>query len=535
MKNLFRSLCLIACMCMYTFTRAQVPVLSSYPSASAVIFLDFDGHTVANTSWNFSGSPIVCGASGLTSEQITEVFNRVAEDYRPFNLNITTDSTKFLAAPANKRMRVIVTVSSSWYGTAGGVAFTGSFLWGDDSPCFVFSALLGNNIKFIGEAASHEAGHTLGMYHQAYYDANCTKISDYYGGVGSGEIGWAPIMGVGYYKNFTLWNNGPNSYGCTNYQSDLDVITSAANGFGYRVDDHRNVFDSATLFTFTNNQFDVNGVVERNTDNDVFKFIMPFTGRFELNAVPYNVGTGNSGSDLDLQVSLYDGSHTLLNAYNPGTLLSSVVDTNLAAGTYFIRVEGKGNQYAPAYASLGSYSLVGRFDGGGTTLPLRRLQLLGNQNGDIHQLHWIIDADEEVLQQVLEVSHDGRNFSILTETDKNTRSYVYRPQTPATAQYRLQVTFDNGRINYTNVVTLLENNTGSRPKLTSNPIAGNDIYVNSPGDFSYTIIDLNGKTIRTGLLSTGVNRLDASGMSRGMYVIRFTGNNQQWTDKLLRQ
>ena len=40
-------------------------------------------------------------------------------------------------------------------------------------------------------------------------------------GLGSGEIGWAPIMGVGYYKNFTLWNNGPNSFGCTNYQSDL--------------------------------------------------------------------------------------------------------------------------------------------------------------------------------------------------------------------------------------------------------------------------------------------------------------------------
>src|ERR1044071_6003005 len=105
MKNPFRSLCLIACMCMYTLIHAQVPKLSSYPSAQAVMFIDFDGHTVSNTSWNFSGSPIVCGASGLDSAQIVEVFNRVAEDYRPFNLNVTTDSTKFLAAPANKRMR----------------------------------------------------------------------------------------------------------------------------------------------------------------------------------------------------------------------------------------------------------------------------------------------------------------------------------------------------------------------------------------------------------------------------------------------
>ena len=172
---------------------AQVPVYSSYPSASAVIFLDFDGHTVDGTSWNYNG-PIVCGASGLNNTQITEIFNRVAEDYRPFNINITTDSTKFLAAPANKRMRVIITVSSSWYGSAGGVAFIGSFTWGDDSPCFVFSALLNYNAKYVAEAASHEAGHTLGMYHQSSYDANCAKTTDYNAGIGK----WRNRLGAHY-------------------------------------------------------------------------------------------------------------------------------------------------------------------------------------------------------------------------------------------------------------------------------------------------------------------------------------------------
>ena len=304
----------------------KFPFLSSYPSAQAVIFLDFDGHTVNGTSWNYNG-PIVCGTSGLNNTQITEVFNRVAEDYRPFNINITTDSTKYLAAPANKRMRVILTVSSSWYGSAGGVAFVGSFTWGDNNPCFVFSQLLNYNVKNISEAASHEAGHTLGLYHQSSYDTNCVKLSDYYAGQGSGEIGWAPIMGVGYYQNFTLWNNGPNSYGCTNYQSDLDIITSASNGFTYRTDDHANTFAGATVASFSNNQFNVSGVIERNTDQDMFTFTLPASGRFQLDAVPYNVGTGNAGSDLDLQVTLYNASQTMLNVFNPGTLLSSVIDT----------------------------------------------------------------------------------------------------------------------------------------------------------------------------------------------------------------
>jgi hypothetical protein len=34
---------------------AQVPVLNSYPSASAVVYLDCDGHTFANTAWNWNG------------------------------------------------------------------------------------------------------------------------------------------------------------------------------------------------------------------------------------------------------------------------------------------------------------------------------------------------------------------------------------------------------------------------------------------------------------------------------------------------
>ncbi len=98
---------------------AQAPTYNSLPGATAVLFLDFDGHTVNGTSWNSSG-PIVCGPSNLDNAKISEVFNRIAEDFRPFNINVTTDSTKYLAAPATKRMRAIFTISNSWYGNNAG-------------------------------------------------------------------------------------------------------------------------------------------------------------------------------------------------------------------------------------------------------------------------------------------------------------------------------------------------------------------------------------------------------------------------------
>jgi hypothetical protein len=103
--------------------QAQVPYgLSSYPTASATIFLDFDGQTVNSPYWN-GGTPFVCAPAALTNAQMVRVFNQVSEDFRPFNLNITTDSSVYFAAPATRRQRIIITPTSSWYGSAGGVAY----------------------------------------------------------------------------------------------------------------------------------------------------------------------------------------------------------------------------------------------------------------------------------------------------------------------------------------------------------------------------------------------------------------------------
>jgi len=69
------------------------PILSSRPAATAVLYLDFDGETVTDPAWN-NGNTIVAQPSALSSAQITEVWNRVKEDYWPFNIDVTTDVTR---------------------------------------------------------------------------------------------------------------------------------------------------------------------------------------------------------------------------------------------------------------------------------------------------------------------------------------------------------------------------------------------------------------------------------------------------------
>lgn len=515
--------------------KAQTPILNSYTGSSAsttpTIFLDFDGQTVTGTSWNYNG-PIYCGASGLTSSQIQEVFDRIAEDYRPFTVNITTDSTKYWAAPAAKRMRIIFTVTSDWYGAAGGVSYTNSFSWGDNTPAFVFSALLGYSAKNCAEAGSHEAGHTLGLSHQSAYDANCNKISEYNAGTGSGEIAWAPIMGVGYYRNYTLWYNGANPYGCTNFQDDLSIITSSVNGISYRTDDNWNTTgNKATDLSFTNNLFTTNGIIEQSADKDVFKITIPSTSRFTLNAAPYSVTSGNTGADLDMQVDLLDRQGNLINSYNPSTQLSAAIDTNLSNGSYYIRVQGASNTYATNYASLGSYTLTGTMSA--ALLPVHELRLRGSNDGNRHSLNWVVEADETIVSQVIEVSTDGINFSPLNHVSNDARSLSYVPTRSGSLYYRLNVAFDNGRQYYSNTIGLRVSST-SKPYLVSTVIYGSNLAVNSPYACSYTVSDFSGKQIMQGKLTQGNNMLNSGMMASGLYVIRYFDGQEQFVEKFVK-
>ena len=528
MKNLYLLLCAIFFLA--TNVSAQVPKLNSYPSASAVIFLDFDGHIVEGTSWNYDG-PVVCNGSNLNVTQLTEVFNRVAEDYRPFNINVTTDSTLYAAAPAKRRIRVVLTTSSSWYGSAGGVAFTNSFTWGDNTPCFVFTALLNYNVKNISEAAAHEAGHTLGLNHQSAYDNICNKTSEYNSGTGTGETGWAPIMGVGYYRNVTLWHYGSNPFGCSYMQDDLGIITRTANGFGYRTDDHKNTRTEATKVSLVNNRFSVSGVIERPNDVDIIRFEMPVRGKVALNALPYSVASGYVGANIDLQMELVNAQGDTV-VYNPENSLRASIDTTLPAGTYYLQVLSKGNEYAPNYAMLGSYALDASISS--VTLPLHKLELKATSANNRHKLDWEIVADEAVVEQTIESSADGTVFQPLSNVTASARSFGYQPGKATTLYYRVRVSFDNGRTHYSNVVVLRGSNVTSKPFLVGN-VVNSTMSVNSPAAFGYTIFDMNGRQLAKGRLVQGLNTLSAGFMTNGMYILHYNNNQEQFSEKFMKK
>jgi hypothetical protein len=508
---------------------AQVPVLNSYPSARATVYLDFDGQYVTGSAWNWSG-PIKAEPAGFTPADITEIFNRVSEDYRIFNINITTDSTVFDAAPPLQRARVIITPTNAWYGYSGGVAYVGSFTWGDLTPAWVFSNLLGNNIKYIAEACAHEAGHTLGLQHQSLYNSSCAKIAEYYAGEGSGQIAWAPIMGVGYYRNLTTWHNGTSARGCHEMQNDIDIIAGPENGFGFREDDHADNLNAATMVQ-ANASFSVSGLVNRSTDADVFKLVLDYTQNFKLTAMPENVGADNSGADVDIQVSLLNGQGDTIGRYNPTLLLNAGVDTNLQQGTYYIVAEGVNNAYLGDYGSVGYYFLNGELN---KVLSVERFRLSGSASASgVHALNWNYATNQQIAGFEVQTSEDGIHFSKLLTLPPTQNSMNYTSLNRKKTLYRIRAVAPDERSYYSNILALQPGQ--GRPVQVLNTLVNNTIAVNSAGAYSYQLLQENGQLMQSGTLQTGYNTVQLRAGGQGLILMRIFDGTQAWSEKLIRQ
>jgi hypothetical protein len=344
-----------------TYSLNSLPVLSSNPNATAKIYLDFNGHTTTETLWNSwvaSDKNIITPAYSIDTDTTTfndaeltaieQIWQRVAEDYAPFNIDVTT------VAPTNYSAKTAVRVaiggsSSDWYGNgAGGVAFVGSWTWGEDTPAFVFENNLGNgNVKNTAEAISHEVGHTLGLKHQSTYDATGKRTQDYSTGSGSGETSWAPIMGVGYSKNLTTWHNGANSNSSTSYQDDMAIISSSGNGFGYRQDDYGNSISTAKVLSGVT-QLSASGIITTTADVDVFRFS---TGTGNVN---FDIKGASLGQNLDVVAKLLDSNGSVILTSDLSDKINANISKSLNAGTYYLQVGSNGK-----YGRVGQYTVAG--------------------------------------------------------------------------------------------------------------------------------------------------------------------------------
>jgi hypothetical protein len=506
-----------------------IPAYNSNSSAAATVYLDFDGQTVKGTAWNWDG-PVYAKPAGLSTSMITEIFSRTAEDFRIFNLNITTDSAVFKRAPSGKRMRVIITPTSKWYGEAAGVSYINSFTWGDDTPAWVFNNLLENNPKYIAEAASHEIGHTLGLQHQSRYSKDCDLLDEYAEGKGTGEIGWAPIMGVGYYKNLTLWTVGPSIEGCSVIQNDISLISNGFNEIGLRNDDHGNSRQTATNLILTDHNFLSAGIINNSNDRDFFKLVLPRRMKLSAKVIPNNVALNNSGANLDIYLTLIKNTGDTIGHYNPKALLNASADTILAAGTYYLGVDGAGNQNVSDYGSVGLYALSGSLE----NLPVSPTVLLkGDVKRNINVIKWDFETGPEVRTTYIEYSLDGRIYTAFGDVTANANTYFHYVSGSGIVYYRVRVKMTDETTVYSNVVALT--NTPSETVTLQSTLVQSVAKVNAPGNYSYHVFDEIGRLLAKGRLPEGLSEVPLTNVKPGVVILKVFNQTEQYHFRIIKQ
>jgi Bacterial Ig domain len=365
---------------------SSVPHYHSNPSYSKKIYLDFDGQLVSGTTWNeqnytglydtgttihapaFSTDADVANFSASELAAIQEIWARVAEDFAPFQVDVTTENpgeAAFLAGGTAIRAlistNIDATTGQQWYPNAGGVAYRNCWYWTNGTPVWVFANRLGGSTKNIAEAASHEVGHAFDLTH----DGRTSPQEAYYTGHGSGQTGWAPIMGTGYTKELVQWSRGEYA-NANNTEDDTAKINAALT---YAVDDHGNTSVAATqLLVSANGTFAHSGLIATRTDVDAFKFATQ-AGNISLNVDPFDFASGKA--NLDVEMRLLNSQGNVVATVNNANAINVALSTTLPKGIYTVVLDGIGKPAVAGDEGYSDYASLGKYAIGGIAVPNR--------------------------------------------------------------------------------------------------------------------------------------------------------------------
>ncbi len=417
------------------YPASQTFKLHSRKGARRVIYLDFDGHTTpAGTPWGrrivtppYDTDGNTASFSGAERGSIQQIWRQVAEDFAPFDVDVTTEEpgagSLGYSGPGDTvwGMRVVIGGAGEWYGGgAGGVAILGSFQRASEVPCFVFSRnLFGFNS--VAYAASHEVGHTFGLYHDG------TRAgAEYYGG----QSNWAPIMGAGYGKSVVQWSKGDYA-DANNQEDDLAIIAQEA------------PYADAGIALTRETALELRpgdtagGVIPRDSDQAWYRIVMT-AGAVDL------VGeVAGPSPNLKLRLTLEDELGNVVAQTPVGASMGARLRANVASGVHYLVVEGIGA--GDPTVSFDGYGSVGRFRISGTwpnnLLPLASAAGTNPLAGKAPlAVAFRSDQSLDLDGSVASVSWDFGDGSPVSTLANPSHTYV----SPGTYQARLTVTDNLG-------------------------------------------------------------------------------------------
>lgn len=332
------------------FSQNEATNLESKPDAKYCVYLHAAGYFVYRNDPNHVA-------------QIVRLWRQVSEDFRAFDINVTTSKTAYEEV-----------------GQANSLFFSFSIHVGGGGSCPLIhfgkgQTIAGQTCQAGAEFYSviHEIGHGFGIHHHDYPSEN------HLGGVNPRYISYhvseyGPVNSGAY---FSHWQKGTVEGG--NYTDDIQTI---ADKTAFRTDDHGDTRGTATPLIINNTLVkpqDNNGVISQDGEIDMFSFSTN-GGAVDLKISPLKLY-----NNLHVQADIVDENGNVVIAGDPYFHYNSFagwpyvypeedpptpvkqgahVSGILSGGTYYLKVtnsgfvDENGNGYT-SYSSLGYYDIDG--------------------------------------------------------------------------------------------------------------------------------------------------------------------------------
>lgn len=393
--------------CLNPLPPPPVPILHSNPGALRIVYLDFDGYCEDN--YRDHDLPVETWPPFDTSADpnaIRDIWERVAEDMAPFDVDVTTqypsnmDQNFFWRSDAGawmSGMRVVIAGGDLLTASAKAPAHPGTY-----NIAYVDQFERGGDRRSnrdIAQSVSHEVGHTFSFYLSDATGAS-VGLSHYtlphHNLFGQGKT---QILGVAgnvrdiWWKDATVAVLGDDGTIQHRSQEDMMVLWAAS---AFRRDDHRDEPGLATPLILGGSGLSGRGIVTMNAasfpsscaiwgdpshpacdywrrangpepgllnDQDFFRFRVPNAGRVEVKVLTINnPGNDFTRANLDAELELWRKP--------PGGTWSRLPDSAftrlsladaLSVGVAVDENDGTGAEYAVAVKSAGSYGDLGQY------------------------------------------------------------------------------------------------------------------------------------------------------------------------------
>lgn len=330
----------------------QVPVLQSNPGATYTLYLDFDSHQetvagfplVTTVAFDYDNDRSFFNATELAF--IEDAWATMAEDFAPFDINVTTMSS---GDPATEQRVVFggrwqenpLTNSVANEQPASGVSphsFSNPLV---PNTAWVFTKSIfawgWNSGIPIGNTGSHEAGHAFGLSHKSNVKVDGSLVDEY----SEGGSNWTPIMGGNLAWDRLIWTKKKTTHPTElNTEivgdDDIDVLQSV---LGLRADDHGNHhWDGTEISPVTGSRHLAveHGIIESRFDADTFVFDVQETGSVNVELLVDDV---SANLDSILVFGNAETGEVLETVAASDSLGGKLAENVFAGGRYFIQVK----------------------------------------------------------------------------------------------------------------------------------------------------------------------------------------------------